>query len=228
MCNISGRRAFESFLTFVLALGALGVVGCGGHIEASPSDASIHSEGGYPNGVTCNIQASAYDNSCTADSDCVTSANGFSVALGDYCDAGCFCPTDTISQGAAAQYANDVAKTPWGMGAFGSQGCNCGAAANPCCVAGHCSLTCPGTYNGGGPSSDAEAAGGPDSTTLPPGSVLCASRVGPVDAAIVDGGMLYQCVPPQSCMQFNGGWSCCMNINPGEVICMEFDASTSR
>jgi hypothetical protein len=216
-------------------------IGCAGSVVRATADASAVGDGGGEGGsggdgaYQCSIQASAYDISCKVDSDCVSMAGNFPVAFGNfYCTSDCLCPSDAISRGAVAQYVSDVSRTPWGSGAMARDGCLCGLSLGPCCLAGQCSVACSAELpcsrppcSTSGTDSGTPDSGAADSEVLPVGSVLCASRLGLVDAGVVDGGVLYQCVPPQSCTQFNGGWACCMSINPQEVICAEFDAATS-
>lgn len=59
-------------------------------------------------GVSCVLEASDYDRSCTVDADCV------GVGVGDACSLPCevLCPSTAISVRAYAQYQADFAKTP--------------------------------------------------------------------------------------------------------------------
>ena len=76
-------------------------------------------------------KGSSYDQSCTADSDCVA------VGFGDaclVCEIGCGANA-AISKSAEAQYRSDVAKTP-------ANGTDCGCPeelpGGPCCIGGMC------------------------------------------------------------------------------------------
>ena len=136
--RLVSRRSWAS-------IGFLAAVGCGGRsIQSSPTDGAAPETGETSSDIDggCIIQASSYDQSCTVDSDCVSVAGGFPVASGDYCQSSCLCPDETISRGAAAQFASAVSRTPLGSGALPHLGCNCGASLGPCCVAGQCSTSC--------------------------------------------------------------------------------------
>ena len=82
-------------------------------------------------GVVMNIAASDYEQSCRADSDCV------SVPQGDLC-LPCvpYCNTATVNRAAEAQYRADVADI---VGQRDGVVCHCPAAILPCCMAGKCS-----------------------------------------------------------------------------------------
>jgi len=96
-------------------------------------------------GVSCldpqvqTIQASNYDQSCDADTDCIA------VAEGNFCVPGAAnCPSAAISKNAQAQYQSDVANT---NAAFCSAPSSCDASScctsmGPSCVKGTCELTC--------------------------------------------------------------------------------------
>jgi hypothetical protein len=88
--------------------------------------------------IACNdadvqpIQASSYDQACTADSDCVA------VAEGNFCYPGANnCPSAAINVGAKAQYDTDVAMT---NAAICGGTTNCPNFTSPCCRGGSCSL----------------------------------------------------------------------------------------
>jgi hypothetical protein len=107
------------------------VAACGGStIEVSGEDASSRvpdaSAEAQADSGDCFIVATNYDQSCSADSDCVTMVEGTLVEFGDYCTSHCLCGGGAINKSAAAKYAVDVAKTPLGSGAIS------GAGACPC------------------------------------------------------------------------------------------------
>src|SRR5579863_4465987 len=125
------------------------VAACGGStIEVSGEDASSRvpdaSADVQADSGDCFIVATNYDQSCSADSDCVTMVEGTLVEFGDYCTSHCLCGGDAINQSAAAKYAADVAKTPLGSGAISGAGaCPCfGAPATGCCQGGRCVEVC--------------------------------------------------------------------------------------
>jgi hypothetical protein len=76
-------------------------------------------------------QGSSYDQSCTADSDCVAVGFGNACLV---CEIGCVANA-AISKSAEAQYRSDVAKTP-------ANGVDCGCPeelpGGPCCIGGMC------------------------------------------------------------------------------------------
>jgi hypothetical protein len=223
----------------------LGMVACGGSVsrgegpEASGEAAASGTSGeagtsssGGDGGLSCEIQASDYDQSCMVDSDCVFTAGSFPVTFGDYCEALCLCPSGAINQRAAAQYVRDVSRTPFGSGALGHVGCNCGLVTGPCCLAGQCSVDCFGVppCTAAPCSTDMTDSGIVDarsSASIPDGSVLCSSQLGLVDSAVANGGALYRCGPSQTCTPLNGGWGCCMSVGPEQVFCEQVEASTS-
>src|SRR5580698_9230225 len=75
------------------------------------------------------ILATNYDQSCTADSDCV--AEGF----GDPCTECLNCASGAINEKSVPQYGTDVAKAPRGAICFCAFG-----PAGPCCVDGICQV----------------------------------------------------------------------------------------
>jgi hypothetical protein len=117
-------------------------------------------------GVSCldpqvqTIQASNYDQSCDADTDCIA------VAEGNFCVPGAAnCPSAAISKSAQPRYQSDVANTNAAFCSAPSScdASSCGTSMGPSCVKGTCELTCPpggaGT-DGGYPGGDEEDAGG--------------------------------------------------------------------
>lgn len=78
------------------------------------------------------IQASNYDLSCAADSDCIA------VAVGDFCQPNAGCPNATISKAAQVQYQADVAKTYAGRSCIAES--SCGSSGTPCCRQGTCQI----------------------------------------------------------------------------------------
>jgi hypothetical protein len=97
------------------------------------------------------IQASNYDQSCTADTDCRL------IATGNACVPCAFnCPFGgAINVSALAKYNSDIANTPAVASGFNGQTCasGCGAAFGPCCVGGKCQTSttdqCPGPVDAG-------------------------------------------------------------------------------
>jgi hypothetical protein len=111
----------------------------------------------------CLILASSYDQSCSADSDCVTVAGTRAVGFGDYCQSHCLCGGSAINKNSAARFATDVAKTPLGSGAISEGVCPpCELPTMGCCQGGRCvafcstacsaSSPCPATTTGCPPS----------------------------------------------------------------------------
>lgn len=83
------------------------------------------------------IQASSYDQSCKADTDCIA------VGEGDFCFAGAGnCPNAAINKSAYARYQADVAKT---NAAVCQALSGCGLEFGPCCLSGTCHMggSCP-------------------------------------------------------------------------------------
>ncbi len=78
------------------------------------------------------IQASNYDQSCQADSDCIA------VGEGNACyPCAIDCTSAAINKSAEAHYKEDVAKTPAGVAQTGTI-CGCPAEFYPCCRGGTC------------------------------------------------------------------------------------------
>jgi hypothetical protein len=79
----------------------------------------------------CLITASHYDQSCSADSDCVR------VDFGNYCDWLCRCGGDAINRASLNRFTADIAMTPLGQGCIPGV-CSCGYIFGPCCREGQC------------------------------------------------------------------------------------------
>ena len=88
-------------------------------------------------GLSCNLSASQYDNSCTVDSDCV------GVPPGDPCAGNCssICRTSALNARVAYQYLTDLKVVSAGRNE--DVGCMCPCiAAQPCCRQGVCYNMC--------------------------------------------------------------------------------------
>jgi len=62
---------------------------------------------------------------------------------------------------------------------------------------------------------DAGPSGEGDAPTLPPGSFMCGLNIGPFDGGPEAGEPWRWCMPPESCVPFNGGWACCTSQPSG-------------
>jgi hypothetical protein len=175
----------------------------------SPDSPSGEARDTGADGLSCTIRASDYDQSCSADSDCVDGAGGLAInfTIADYCSNSCLCAADSINKRSAAQYLADISHTPLGSGAFPL--CLCPLPFPPCCRRGVCTLNC-GIDSG-------EAATVWDAAALD-GSIFCSLQNGPVDAAAQDSGPYQWCTSGQQCLMFNGGWACCMKAG-GVYLC---------
>jgi len=103
------------------------VAGCNGSHEVTAcTDANIEL-----------IQASSYDQTCSADTDCVA------IAVGDACyPCIIICASGgAINRSAMASYESDVSKTIGG-GETSNVQCGCPAAFFPCCRGGTCQANC--------------------------------------------------------------------------------------
>ncbi len=211
----SGRTE-RNLLRQVLAV-AVCSVGCGGTVAGPEGPDASSGKDGSPeaardaslqDATVCVIAVSNYDTSCSTASDCVY------FGFGNFCTSQCTCPTNYINKNAVPQYNADFSKTPIGMGAISSGDCNCpGIPASGCCQNGECGIcNSPRTEPDGAPT-DAIA------YVVPDGSPLCSSELGPVDAAVSDAGQLHQCIPPETCVAFNGGWACCTTVGPADTLC---------
>lgn len=79
----------------------------------------------------CLVDSSNYDQSCSADSDCVR------ADFGNYCQWLCRCGEDAINRASLARFNADVAMTPLGQGRVPGV-CSCGYIVDPCCRGGQC------------------------------------------------------------------------------------------
>lgn len=166
----------------------------------------------------CLISESNYDTSCTVDSDCVATAGmnpEYVVQFGNWCVSQCFCGGNAINRDSAAQYAQDVSRTPLGSGAIPALECGCAVSLGLCCSAGKCTT-------GPACASPVEAtdAGVVDASSYTPNyTVLCVADAGPSDASspaqapAVPGASRW-CNGPEMCTPFNGGWECCVARGP--------------
>ena len=84
-------------------------------------------------GLSCNMRANQYDNTCSVDSDCV------GVPDVDPCSNLCPCPTAALNARVAYQYRSDFAALNAGRA---SGVCNCPCIAAPCCRQGVCYNSC--------------------------------------------------------------------------------------
>jgi hypothetical protein len=80
---------------------------------------------------SCFVAASDYDQSCSADSDCVR------VDFGNYCQWICRCGGDAINIDSLSQFTADTAMTPLAQGSIPGV-CSCGSIFGPCCRGGQC------------------------------------------------------------------------------------------
>jgi hypothetical protein len=75
------------------------------------------------------IKASAYDQRCQADADCIA------IGEGNACvSCGLSCTNAAIAQNAQQQYLSDIAKIGQTMDPTIMVGCNCPAALQACCI----------------------------------------------------------------------------------------------
>ena len=174
---------------------------CGGSNESTQGPGI---GGSATDAMACTLSPSNYDTSCLMSSDCVR------AAFGDFCSQTCACPTGYISRNASAQYMADFSQTPVGMMGAAPGTCECPLLTDPCCRNGEC-VSCFSLAQDSGP---ADAAYMP-----PPGSTLCSSTLGPVDASVADAGQARVCIPGETCTPFNGGWECCMSLHAGGTLC---------
>jgi hypothetical protein len=180
---------------------------CGGGVQnADAGSDSGEANADSPSMGQCTIKASAYDLSCSMDSDCVASVGRFALdfTIVDYCVPACLCGMSAINRKSAEQYLADISRTPLGSGA--PTLCLCADnSSGPCCRAGICSVDCSGTTPR---DSGQVAAGGDGSVTI--GNTLCSLHDGPVDGAAGDAGDAIWCSASQQCLMYNGGWACCI------------------
>ena len=117
------------------------------------------------------IQASSYDQSCQADSDCVA------VAIGNFCYPGADnCPSAAINKSAYPRYQADVAKTQASVcGAF----VGCPESSGPCCRKGACQMNLACSSPADTLPACADAGG-----TCAPFVVQCGKGVGPSGSCV--------------------------------------------
>jgi hypothetical protein len=107
-------------------------------------------------GGICLIEAANYDQSCSADTDCVGYTDGFPVNFGNYCQGTCFCGGDAINKSAAAKFVRDVRMTPTASQIHSLTCGGCPANATPgCCVQGRCTVGCTHFIQDAAPALDA-------------------------------------------------------------------------
>ena len=96
---------------------------CGGQVAGSGGDG----------GLCVDIEPSAFDTSCSADSDCI------GIAAGNICSGyNCICPGAAISAKSQAAYEATLSKVPKGSGPM----CSCPAFGAAHCIASQC-VFCP-------------------------------------------------------------------------------------
>lgn len=170
-----GRSTLDVFGSQPASAGGDDATVGGGPVEAGTS--SHASAGGEADGETsadsaakateaqpavCTISSSAYDQSCSADTDCVD------VSAGDYCHPRCFCGGAAINAGALPLYTRDVSLTPIGSGAIeAGPACPCVGQFGPCCRAGRCRTGSICLADGGAMEAGRSEAGPP--SACPPG-----------------------------------------------------------
>ena len=60
-----------------------------------------------------------------------------------------------------------------------------------------------------------------DASFMPNYTVLCVEDAGAMDSGVAVPGVSRRCNGPEQCLQFNGGWQCCVtNFGPVEM-CIE-------
>lgn len=192
----------------------LDVASCGGSTRepGSAPDAGPSRQMDALAATACLVEATNYDQSCSTDTDCVGTAGPFAVESGNFCQALCMCGGDSINKAAVPRYVRDVSQTPLGSGAIAPLLCSCPQVGSPCCASGRCATYCPSPLPAG--VQDAE----PAQEVMPPGGIMCSLDIGPFDAGTDASGPWNWCPPPARCVQFNGGWACCM-LSPGLALC---------
>jgi len=153
--------------------------------------------------ATCVVSASHYDQSCTVDSDCVSSTDNFAVIFGNYwcsSESGCFWERGAINRSSMAQYDRDVAMTPFGSGAVPLAPGSCqtpppSSDVGACCVSGQCTSA-------------------PGACPSQPNTVLCVADVGP---SVLGYSPEIPAVPGVS--QWCEGYGVCMNVDDEWQCC---------
>ncbi len=140
------------------------------------------------------IEASNYDQTCTADSDCVA------VGEGNFCYAGSLnCQNSAaINKRSYAQYQADVAKTR-GAGCYAPG--SCGEVFGPCCQSGACQMgsQCPSdVVLPGDAAVDARGDAGTDAADACPFTGCIASCISGTHnvSTVVDGYVVWHCCVP--------------------------------
>jgi hypothetical protein len=120
-----GRTA-RAIAAALVAAALVAAAGCNSHDVAACTDANVEL-----------IQASNYDQTCSADTDCVA------IAVGDACyPCIVICGTGgAINRSALSSYQSDISKTI-GAGETSSVQCGCPAGGIPCCRGGTCQAFC--------------------------------------------------------------------------------------
>jgi hypothetical protein len=108
-----------------------------GTVDASADVSALGSrDAAFAYDGPCVISASAFDQSCTVDTDCVE------VTSTNYCAVNCQCGGSAINVDAMAEFYALVGATPLGSGALGPTGCPCPSIFGPCCRNATCTGTC--------------------------------------------------------------------------------------
>jgi hypothetical protein len=214
------RVALEFLCVAVVPIGGL-LCGCGGSLDVSThsgdaSHLSDASQGGVgpedaaqSSGDACSVVlASDYDQSCAVDTDCVAVGQVSACPPGP----GDRCAEWSVSRTALPQYMTALSSALNSV----PTGTTCLGEISPCCLQGQCTMS---SCSESPPNPPAGTDASTDAQVIPPGSVLCSSELGPVDAGVLDAGSVTWCIPPQSCMPYNGSWACCMNVGGGVVTC---------
>ena len=149
--RIAGLAAVLSAAVFLT--GAQSKSCGGGETTVAAGDAGDARTGAT--GGPCTLEASAYDQSCQVDSDCVT------AFLGDVCSDVCVgdCPNAAISRSDSPRYNADLAGTPARIARPNGGTCSC-ALGPAFCRAGTCSIQSP--LDDAGPKEDGGQCRWPD------------------------------------------------------------------
>jgi len=127
-------------MRFFFTLALLTTAACGGELSGNDGGTTTN-DGGIteleagPDGSVCvDVETSAFDTSCTGDTDCIGVTAGGQICSG----FNCLCPNASISADSESAYHALLAKVTSGTGS----GCGCPLLGTPHCIASQC-VFCP-------------------------------------------------------------------------------------
>jgi hypothetical protein len=174
-------------------------------MDAGSLDAGSAMEAGSPDANPCMVVASDYDQTCSADSDCVGVISGDVCPLTSHCGVSTFLEGINVSQQDVYESALETA-----LAKFTLMEPLCPQTPIACCRGGLCAGTFECVSGDAGTTQPIS-----DASFMPNYTVLCVEDAGAMDSGSAVPGESRWCNGPEQCLQFNGGWQCCVtNFGP--------------